>query len=188
MSKVLSFVILFVLLECRLFAAEVGMPQLDPVYWPSQVFWLTIIFLSVYFLIAKIFIPKIEDNIESRENKIRKDLEEAKSLGEESEKKLKTYKDLIKTAKIDTKKIISQSRQKLSQDMQLKGKEIKKEIEKETENAQKEIKNFKINSINKINLISEEIASNLIKDIFGEDPNKSSVKAIVNEIMKEHKF
>jgi len=65
---------------------------------------------------------------------------------------------------------------------------IKKEIEKETENAQKEIKNFKINSINKINLISEEIASNLVKDIFGEDPNKSSVKAIVNEIMKGHKF
>ncbi len=188
MSKVLSFIILFVILERRLFAAEAGMPQLDPAYWPSQIFWLTIIFLSVYFLIDKIFIPKIEDNIESRENKIRKDLEEAKSLGEESEKKLKTYKDLIKTAKIDTKKIISQSRQKLSQDMQLKGKEIKKEIEKETENAQKEIKNFKINSINKINLISEEIASNLIKDIFGEDPNKSSVKAIVNEIMKEHKF
>jgi F-type H+-transporting ATPase subunit b len=188
MNKVLSFIILFVILERRLFAAEVGMPQLDPAYWPSQIFWLTIIFLSVYLLIAKIFIPKIEDNIESREDKIRKDLEEAKLLGEESEKKLKTYKDLIKTAKIDTKKIISQSRQKLSQDMQLKGKEIKKEIEKETENAQKEIKNFKINSINKINLISEEIASNLIKDIFGEDPNKSSVKAIVNEIMKGHKF
>ena len=182
MSKVLSFIILFVILERRLFAAEAGMPQLDPAYWPSQIFWLTIIFLSIYFLIAKIFIPKIEDNIESREDKIRKDLEEAKSLGEDSEEKLKTYKDLINTAKIDTKKIISQSRQKLSQDMQFKGKEIKKEI------AQKEIKNFKINSINKINLISEEIASNLVKDIFGEDPNKSSVKAIVNEIMKGHKF
>ncbi len=188
MSRVLSFIILFVILERRLFAAEAGMPQLDPAYWPSQVFWLIIIFLSVYLLIAKIFIPKIEDSIESREDKIRKDLEEAKSLGEESEKKLKTYKDLIKTAKIDAKKIISQSRQKLSQDMQLKRKEIEKEIEKETENAQKEIKNFKINSINKINLISEEIASNLVKDIFGEDPNKSSVKASVNEIMKGHKF
>jgi len=188
MGKVLSFIILFVMLEHRLFAAEAGMPQLDPKYWPSQVFWLIIIFLSVYLLIAKIFIPKIQDNIESREDKIRKDLEEAKLLGEESEKKLKTYKDLIKTAKIDTKKIISQSRQKLSQDMQLKGKEIKKEIEKEIENAQKEIKNFKINSINKINLISEEIAFNLVKDIFGEDPNKSSVKAIVSETMKEHKF
>ena len=89
MSKVLSFIILFVILERRLFAAEAGMPQLDPVYWPSQIFWLIIIFLSVYFLIAKIFIPKIEDNIESREDKIRKDLEEAKLLGEESEKNLK---------------------------------------------------------------------------------------------------
>ncbi len=72
--------------------------------------------------------------------------------------------------------------------MKLKRKEIQKEIEKETENAQKEIKNFKINSTNKINLISEEIASNLVKDIFGEDPNKSSVKAIANEIMKGRKF
>jgi hypothetical protein len=94
MGKVLSFIILFVMLEHRLFAAEAGMHQLDPKYWPSQVFWLIIIFLSVYLLIAKIFIPKIQDNIESREDKIRKDLEEAKLLGEESEKKLKTYKDL----------------------------------------------------------------------------------------------
>ena len=49
MSKVLSFIILFVILERRLFAAEAGMPQLDPAYWPSQIFWLIIIFLSVYF-------------------------------------------------------------------------------------------------------------------------------------------
>ena len=56
------------------FAAEAGMPQLDPTYWVSQVFWLTIIFSTIYFLIAKIFVPKIKANIDARENQIRKDI------------------------------------------------------------------------------------------------------------------
>ena len=58
---------------------------------------------------------------------------------------------------------------------------------KETENAEKEIEKFKINSSKKAILISEEIASNIIKDIFGEDLNKSSLKAAVSEITKEYK-
>ena len=97
-----------------LIAAEAGMPQLDPKYWASQSFWLIIIFLSIYFLIGRVFIPKIKSNIDAREDKIRKDLEEAKTFREEAEKKLKIYKDLIESAKIDSKKILSESRQKLN--------------------------------------------------------------------------
>ena len=48
---------------------------------------------------AKIFIPKIKENIDAREEKIRKDLEEAKRFREEAEKKLKTYNNLIEKAK-----------------------------------------------------------------------------------------
>ena len=62
------------------------MPQLDPTYWASQVFWLTIIFSAIYFLIAKIFVPKIKGNIDARESQIRKDIDEANSLKEEADK------------------------------------------------------------------------------------------------------
>ena len=43
-----------------------------------------------------------------RESKIRKDLEEAKTFREEAEKKLKAYKDLMESAKVDAKKILSE--------------------------------------------------------------------------------
>ena len=82
-----KFYVLFAFLviqNAKLFAAEAGMPQLDPKYWASQAFWLVIIFTSIYLLVAKIFIPKIKSNIDSRENKIRKDLEEAKIHKEQS--------------------------------------------------------------------------------------------------------
>ena len=57
----------------------------------------------------------------------------------------------------------------------------------EISNAEKEIKKFKKDSFNKINLISQDIASNLVKDIFGEDLNKSSIEATVSQTIKEYK-
>ena len=168
----------------NLFAAEAGMPQLNPEFWASQAFWLIIIFISIYILIAKIFIPKIKSSIDIREDKIRKDLEEAKLFKEEAEKKLKMYQDLIKKAKIDTKKIISENRVKLNEDIKTKRIKIQNEIEKEIINTEKEIQIFKSDSFDKIGSISEEVTSNILKEIFGEDVNKSSIKAAVNETIK----
>ena len=88
MKSFLSLLIASVAINTELFAAEAGMPQLDPKYWASQAFWLIIVFTSIYLLISKIFIPKIKGSIDLREDKIRKDLEDAKIAKEEAEKKI----------------------------------------------------------------------------------------------------
>ena len=186
MKKLFALITFLLLFEKNLYSAEAGMPQLDPEYWPSQIFWLIIIFFTIYILISKIFIPKIKGSIDMREDKIRKDLEEAKTFKEQAELKLKEYNSLMDTAKIDVKKIISKSRQKLNEDMQTKRYEAQKKIDAEILDAQTEIKKFKKDSFNKINLISKDIASNLVKDIFGEDLNNSSVEASVLQTIKEY--
>ena len=185
--KKFFIVLIFSTLFCgSLFAAEAGMPQLDPKYWASQAFWLVIIFLSIYLLIAKIFIPKIKGSIDMRQDKIRKDLEEAKIFKENAEKKLISYKKLIETANTDARKVISLSRQKLNEDLRIKKEEVQKKIDEEIMSTEKEIQKFKAEAAGKINIISEEIVSGLIKDIFGEDLNKSSIKATVSQLTKEH--
>ena len=187
MIKIISLTTLLLFTLNTVFAAEAGMPQLDPTFWASQVFWLTLIFSAIYFLIAKIFVPKIKGNIDARESQIRKDIDEANFLKEEAEKKLKKYNNLIDEAKLEAKKILSDGRKKINEDIQSKRDQIEKDIQKETLSATKEIEKFKINSMNKANIISEEIVSEIIKDIFKEDLNKSSIKATVSEVMKERK-
>ena len=172
--------------ETNIHSAEAGMPQLDPEYWLSQIFWLTIVFITIYVLISKIFIPKIKGSIDMREDKIRKDLEEAKTFKEQAELKLKEYNSLMETAKLDVKKITSKSRQKLNEDMQIKKEQIQKKIDAEISNVEKEIKKLKNDSFDKVNLISQDIVSNLVKDIFGEDLNKSSIEASVSQTIKEY--
>ena len=186
MKKFFALLTFLLTWEKNLYSAEAGMPQLDPEYWPSQVFWLVIIFITIYILISKIFIPKIKGSIDMREDKIRKDLEEAKTFKEQAELKLKEYNSLMEAAKLDVKKIISKSRQKLNDDMQIKREEIQKKIDGEILNAEKEIKKLKNDSSGKVSLISQDIVSNLVKDIFGEDLNKSSIEATVSQTIKEY--
>ena len=64
--------------------------------------------------------------------------------------------------------------------------EVQKKIDEETKIAEEEIKKFKNNSVKKVNSISEEITSELLKEIFGEDINKSSIEAAVSQVVKEH--
>ena len=187
MIKIISLTTLSLFTLNTVFAAEAGMPQLDPTSWASQVFWLTLVFSAIYFLVAKIFVPKIKGNIDSRENQIRKDIDEANSLKEEADKKLIKYNNLIDEAKFEAKKILSEGRKKIFEEIELKKEQVEKDIQKETLGATKEIEKFKINSLNKANIISEEIVSDIVKSIFKEDLNKSSIKATVSEVMKERK-
>ena len=85
---------------------EAGMPQLNPEFWSAQIFWLILIFSSLYLIIWKIFLQKITYSIENRKSKIVNDLDEAQKLKENAEKKLEEYDKIIEKSKRDAKKII----------------------------------------------------------------------------------
>lgn len=151
--------------EVYLLAAEAGMPQLDPTYWASQGFWLILIFTLLYLALSKLFIPKIKNSIDDRENRIKDDLDEAQKLKEVAEAKLKEYEISIENAKKDVQKILFESKNKLNSEIQNKKKTFEKEIETEIENAEKEIESFKKDSLESISKISEEITSKIIENI-----------------------
>ena len=177
---------IFITSEINLLAAEAGMPQLDPTYWASQAFWLILIFTLLYLVLSKLFIPKIKDSIDDRENKIKNDLDEAQELKNVAEKKLKEYDLSIENAKKQVQKILFESKNKLNSETQNKKKNFEKEIDAEIENAEKEIKNFKKDSLKSISVISEEMTSKVIEMISGEPMNQSSVKASILESTKKN--
>ena len=172
--------------EVNLLAAEAGMPQLDPTYWASQAFWLILIFTALYLALSNLFIPKIKNSIDNRENKIKDDLDEAQKLKNLAEQKLKEYELSIENAKKEVQKIIFESKNKLSLEIQKKKKEFEKEIEIEIKSAEKGIENLKKESFKSISTISEEMASKVIEQISGEPMNQSSVKAAILETTKTH--
>jgi F-type H+-transporting ATPase subunit b len=84
--------------------SETGMPQLNPEFWAAQIFWLILIFSSLYLIIWKIFLPKITYSIENRKSRVVNDLDEAQKLKENAEKKLGEYNEIIEESKKKQKK------------------------------------------------------------------------------------
>ena len=186
MSKYFSFTIALLAIQNDLFAAEVGMPQLDPKYWASQAFWLILVFSILYISLARFYLPKIKNNLENRENKIKDDLDDANKFKELSESKIREYENILENAKKEVIKIYIESKNSLDKDIQSKKEAIEKEIEKEIIKAQKEISDLKKNSISDIQKISENIASDIIEKISGDKLNESSIKAAVEDISKKN--
>jgi len=168
----------------RSFGSETGMPQLNPEFWIAQIFWLTLIFTSLYLIVWKIFLPRITYSIENRKSRIVNDLDDAEKLKESAEKKLKEYNLIIEQSKKEAKKIIEDSKKRLSQDLDNKKKKFNNEIEKELEAAGEEIEKLKKSSILNISNIATETSTEVIKKIINTEVNKSSVSAIVNVIVK----
>ena len=86
-------------------ASEGGMPQLNPEYWISQIFWLTLVFGFLYLLLSKLILPKISNNLESRKSQIVENIEAAEKQRLDSDKKLKDYEKIITDAKNEAKNI-----------------------------------------------------------------------------------
>ena len=186
MKIVFGIILAYMANQISLIAAEEGMPQLDPKYWASQVFWLIVIFTALYLSISKLFVPKIKRGLDDRNDKIKNDLDEAKNLKEKSEQKQIEYEKIIEEAKKEVQKMIFESKNKLEADINLKNKAFDKEITKEIAAAQKEINTLKKESLNDILLISESITSQIIESISGEKLNESSIKAAISEVSKNN--
>ena len=186
MKRWISYIIAVLAIQNNLFAAEVGMPQLDPKYWASQAFWLILVFSILYISIAKFYLPKIKNNLDSRENRIKDDLDDAHKFKELSELKLKEYKKILEDAKKEVIKIHIESKNILDKEIKTKKETIEKEIEKEILKAQKEISELKKGSIKDIQKISEEVASDIIQTITGDKLNESSIKATVEDVSKKN--
>ena len=169
------------------FASEGGMPQLNPEFWISQIFWLTLVFGTLYLLLSKFILPKISNNLEIRKSQIVENIEAAEKQREESDQKIKDYENIINETKIEAKNIFNQAREKILKDINNKKKSLEKEIDEEIKKAETEILDLKKKSPEKINKIAIETSGDLIKQIIGIEVNNSSISAIVEDISKKNK-
>jgi F-type H+-transporting ATPase subunit b len=88
-------------------AAGAGLPQLDISTWPSQLFWLVVLFTAGYILMAKFVTPRIGSVLEERRAKLDEDLGKARSASEDAARIRAEYEadlDAARSAAAETAK------------------------------------------------------------------------------------
>ena len=175
------------LVSMEAFAAESGgMPQLNPEFWVSQIFWLTLTFGVLYVVLSKLILPKISGNLESRKSQILENIEAAEKQRVDSETKLKEFDEIISKSKLKAKNIFNQAREKALKDINAKKNVLDKQIDDEIGKAEQEIKVLQNSAPDKINKIAIETSSELIQKLIGAEVNNSSISAIVDDLSKRN--
>ena len=171
----------------EVFAAESGgMPQLNPEFWISQIFWLILTFGILYIVLSKLILPKISKNLELRKSQIQENIEAAEKQREDSEAKLREFDDIILKSKLEAKNIFKDIRDKTLKDINSKKETLDNQIDQEIEKAEQEIDVLKKNAPEKISKIAIETSSELIKKLIGAELNNSSISAIVDDLSKRN--
>jgi len=181
------FALNFVLLTSAQSAKSGGMPQLNPEFWISQVFWLVLTFGILYLVLSKLVLTKISDNLENRKSQILDNIETAEKQREESEDKIKQFEKIILESKIEAKNYFNDRRQKILEDINKKRIALEKDIDDEISAVEEEINKLKNTSGEKITKIAIETSSDLINQLIGEEVNNSSISAIVEDQSRKNK-
>ena len=181
------FIFFNLFISKEVFAAESGgMPQLNPEFWISQIFWLTLTFGILYIVLSKLILPKISANLELRKSQIQENIEAAEKQRKDSESKLKEYEEIIIKSKSEAKDIFKETREKTIKDINLKREVLEKQIDEEINKAEKEINELKKTAPEKINQIAIETSSEILKNLMGSEINNSSISTIVKDLSKKN--
>ena len=181
---ILLFITCFACFNTVLAAESGGMPQLNPEFWISQIFWLIITFGILFIFLTKVILPKISDNLETRKSQILENIETADKQKEESQKKIDEYEKIILDSKLKAKSYFNEAREKILNDINKKRAALEKDLDEEISEVEKELSDLKNKSGEKINKIAAETSAELIKELIGEDVNNSSITAIVEDQSK----
>ena len=84
-------------------AAGAGLPQLDINTWPSQLFWLVVLFGAGYLVMAKIVTPRIGAVLEERRQTVNGDLEKARNASAEAAKIRADYESDLENARSEAR-------------------------------------------------------------------------------------
>ena len=90
-------------------ASEPGLPQLDIATWPSQLFWLVVLFGAGYLVMAKIVTPRIGAVLEERRQTVNGDLDKARNASAEAAKIRSTYESDLENARSEAAEYAKQA-------------------------------------------------------------------------------
>lgn len=153
------------------------MPQLDVSTYISQLFWLVICFFSLYFIMAKLIIPRIADIIDQRHKKIDDYLDKAMSIEKQAEESLQKYQDALEKATNEANQAIEKTQQELNDLIKNKQDELDASLKAKLLKSDAAMEKNKEQALQQIQNISEALALNIVQKMGLNDINSNKIHA-----------
>lgn len=157
---------------------SVGMPQFNLSRFPSQIFWLVVCFAVLYFLMARLVLPRIGKTIEDRELKIQTDLDVAQKANDAARAAGLEQDTALTAARGEAHKLIRDAAQTAAGQTSAKMHEIGDRLAGEIAEAEQRIGVQRNQALAELTGMSAEIATAVLSKLIGSADSAQVARAV----------
>ena len=154
-------------------------PPFDKSTFASQLLWLAITFVALYFLMARVAIPRIGGILRDRSGRIAGDIAQAERAKADSEAALAAYEKALAAARANAFAIAEAARDKAKAAAAAERNTTEAELAGKLAAAETRIGDIKAKALSEVGAIAAEATTAIVKALIGDDVGKSDVDAAV---------
>ncbi len=159
------------------------MPQLEFGDFAPQLIWLAITFGAMYFLMARVALPRIATVIEERRDRIANDLALADQLRQETELAIATYEQALAEARAKANQIAQETRNRLNADLDYERAAVEAKIAERVAEAEAQVNAAKAEALSHIGDIATETTGVLVSSLLDEKVEGQRIARAVDQAL-----
>ena len=164
---------------------KAGLPQLDPAWFASQIFWLLITFSIMYGIFSKKILPELSTTLENRREHIQNDLDTAEDLKEKAEAAHQRYEELMGGAYQESRDIVHKNEDVMKKKYNKFIDDFRETSSEQLAALDKDLAKMKTKAKKDMNDMIADLATQAADKIAGVKANKSDMKSIIDSIDKK---
>jgi len=162
-----------------------GMPQLNASTFPSQIFWLFVTFLLLFWLYRSKALPRVAAILEARQTRISADLDRAGKLREEAEAALVRYQQVVSDAQAKAGTQIRVTRERLVDESAKRQSELDAVLAARVAEAEQRIRASRESALADLNAVAIEVAQAAATRLIGREVSREAAEAALASVTKE---
>jgi F-type H+-transporting ATPase subunit b len=163
------------------------MPQFDPSSYSSQLFWLVVSFIVLYWIVAKLAIPRIGEVLDQRARVIQEDLDRALALKAETDAAVAAYEKAMAAARDQAGEHMRSVTNEAKATAEARTTELGAAVAKQVADAEARIAKAKDDALASLKGLAAETAKDVVAKLANLSPAQSDVDAAVAAALKETK-
>lgn len=163
--------------------ATTGLPQLDVGTFANQWFWLAITLVVLYWVLAKIALPRIAAVISDRQGAITGDLMAAEEFKQKSKEAEAAYEKALADARSEAQKIVAANRAEIQKELDAAIAHADAEISARTAESEKRIREIRDSAAADTREVARDVTAELVRS-FGGTVDQAAVDQAVDNRMK----
>jgi F-type H+-transporting ATPase subunit b len=161
------------------------MPQLQPDDFAPQLIWLVIIFASLFYILSRQALPRIEHVLSARKSRISGDLESAREAQRQSETAMERYEAEIAAAKTKGQGVMRAGREKLEAELNEKRGALDHQLAAKAAETEKRIHGILERASGEMEAMTSGVVRDIVKKLAGVEASEEEVRAALRQMSKE---